>query len=285
MNRDEPGSNGVPITGDELKLPSTREEHELPFEAYGVRMAVGTSHPEVLKRARAILPPGWIPCPSGEVQSRFTITAEPSGTYAFTKDNRVQNTGLGLDLALMMLDMELRLYIARKAPNHIFIHAGAVAHAGRAIVFPGMSFAGKTRLAAALVRQGATYFSDEFAVLDWEGLVHPYPKPLSLRDGSQIQTEHPVESLGGVAGEEALPIGAIVVTSYRPEAEWQPRYPSGGEGAMALVANAVPARERPSEVMHAISRAAEGAIVIESDRGEAEPIAPLLLAELDRLAA
>ncbi len=51
---------------------------------------------------------------------------------------------------------------------------------------------------------------------------------------------------------------------------------------MALLANAVPAQERPEEVMQAISRAARDAVVIESDRGEADAIAPLLLAELER---
>jgi hypothetical protein len=54
---------------------------------------------------------------------------------------------------------------------------------------------------------------------------------------------------------------------------------------MALLANAIPAQERPEEAMHAISRAAGQAVVLESDRGEADPIAPMLLAELERHAA
>ncbi len=74
----------------------------------------------------------------------------------------------------------------------------------------------------------------------------------------------------------------IVITTYKPGAEWKPKRLSPGAGAMALLANAVPAMERPSEVMPAISRAAEDAVVIESDRGEAEEVAPLLLAELER---
>ena len=100
-----------------------------------------------------------------------------------------------------------------------------------------------------------------------------------------MQTDHPVESLGWTAGSEPLPMGAIVVTSYRANAEWRPRRLSGGEGAMALLANAVPARERPAQVMRVISRAAKGAIVLESDRGEADGVAPLLLAELDYVGA
>jgi hypothetical protein len=137
-----------------------------------------------------------------------------------------------------------------------------------------------------LVRAGAVYYSDEFAVLDERGLVHPYAKPLSLRgDDGWSQTDHPVDRLGGIAGEHPLPIGVIAVLSFRLGAEWQPRRLSAGEGAMALLANAVPARERPEQVMRVVSCAADGATAIESDRGEAVDVAPLLLAELEGLAA
>jgi hypothetical protein len=255
--------------------------HEVSFEAFGVRIAVHATNSELLERAHLLLPPGWKPTESSEVQQRFALLTEPAGTYEFVREGKVHHKGIGLELALAMLDTELRLYIARKAPDAIFIHAGVVGYHGRTIVLPGMSFSGKTTLVAALVREGAVYYSDEFAVIDENGFVRPYAKPLSLRDDNWIQVEHPVESLGGVAGEEPLRIGAIVVTSYRPHAEWQPRRLSPGEGAMALLANAVPARERPAEVMRAISRSAGGAMVIQSERGEAEAIAPLLLAELD----
>jgi hypothetical protein len=112
--------------------------------------------------------------------------------------------------------------------------------------------------------------------------VHPYAKPLSVRGNGYRQTEHPVASFGGVAGEGPLPVGAIVVTTYKRGARWTPRPLSPGAGALALVANAVPAKERPDEVIRATSRAARDAVVIESDRGEAAEVAPLVLAELAR---
>jgi hypothetical protein len=263
------------------------DRHEIVFEAYGVRMRVAATRPDVLELMKPLLPPGWEPCEPEDIQRHFGITAEPTGTYAFSKDGRINNKGLGLHLALSLLETELRLYVARKAPGAIFIHAGVVGHHGRTIVLPGASFAGKTTLVAALVRQGATYYSDEFAVLDDDGFVRPYAKPLSIRDDERhrIQVEHTVESLGGVAGDAPLRIGAIVVTNYRPDAEWRPRLLTPGEGAMALVANAVPARERPAEVMRAVKRSSEGALAIESERGEADVIAPLLLKELEQLAA
>ena len=51
--------------------------------------------------------------------------------------------------------------------------AGVVGWENRAIVMPGASFAGKTTLVRAWLEAGATYYSDEFAVLDRAGRVHP----------------------------------------------------------------------------------------------------------------
>jgi hypothetical protein len=265
---------------------TTRDGHALAFEAYGVKAVLSANRPELVERLRPLLPPGAKPCLPSEAERRFALIAEPRGTYGFAvNDDPPMNRGLELELALMLLDSQVRLYLGVKSPDTIFIHAGVVGHRGAAIVVPGRSFAGKTMLVTALVRAGATYYSDEFAVLDEQGLVHPYAKPLSLRGDDLMQTDHPVESLGWTAGSEPLRLGAIVITSYRADAEWRPRRVTGGEGAMALLANAVPAKERPAQVMRVISRAAEGAIAIESDRGEADAIAPLLLAELEASAS
>jgi len=251
------------------------------FEAYGLRVAVDASE-EVLELVRRLLPPDSRPCPPDAVQTRFSITRNQVGTYSINRDGEQLINRLELDMALEMLDTKLRIYLGRKSPEAIFIHAGAVAHRGMAIVMPGLSFSGKTSLVAALVRAGARYYSDEFAVIDRDGLVRPYAKALSVRDNGWAQTDHTVESLGGLAGEEPAPLRMIVITRYYPHAQWEPVVRSRGAGAMALLANAVPARERSEEVMEAVKLAADGAAVIESDRGEADVVAPLLLRELER---
>jgi hypothetical protein len=69
------------------------------------------------------------------------------------------------------------------------VHSGVVAHDGRAILLPGPTHAGKSTLVAELVRLGAPYFSDEYALIDADGRVHPYPRPMLLRDGSGY--DHP----------------------------------------------------------------------------------------------
>jgi hypothetical protein len=256
---------------------------EIAFEAFGVRLGVSASTPELLDRIRPFLPPGWKPLPSSsEVDSSVSLIENRYGGFGVSRDGTtLAGGGMSLEIALTMVDVELRHVLGRTSREVIFIHAGVVAHAGRTIVMPAASLGGKTTLVTALVKGGATYFSDEFAVIDRGGLIHPYPKPLSIREGN-AQAEHPVESLGGVAGVEPLPLGMIVITTYKAGAEWRPKRLSGGAGALALLSNAVPAQERPKEVMEAVARAASKAEAIESDRDEAEQIAPLLLAELER---
>ena len=256
-------------------------EGEIAFEAYGVRTVVIARPPELLDSVRPFLPPGWQPCSSSSVEARFEILTASDGTYAITIAGNVIHERLELDMALAILDSRIRAHLGVNSPHTVFIHAGAVEHRGRILVLPGRSFAGKTTMVRALVGAGATYYSDEFAVLDEDGLVHPYAKPLSVRDGGRMQTEHQLDSLGWVAGEQPLALSLVAVVTYRQGAVWQPNRLSAGEGAMALLANAVPARERPEQVIRTISRAVEGATVIEGERGEAEAIAPLLLTELE----
>jgi hypothetical protein len=67
------------------------------------------------------------------------------------------------------------------------------------------------------------------------------------------------------------------VTHYVPGAEWTPRRLTPGEGALALLSRTVPARARPQESLQVLTKAVNGAVVLEGERGEAEEFADLLL--------
>ncbi len=132
---------------------------------------------------------------------------------------------------------------------------------------------------------GATYYSDEYAVLDSAGFVHPYPRPLSIRsnDGSGMR-ERRVDVIGSATGDGPAMLAAVAITRYRQGAEWRPKRLSTGQGLLALLANSVPARDRPKETLRTLGQAAAGATVLEGDRGEAGPAASALLDELRALA-
>jgi hypothetical protein len=174
------------------------------------------------------------------------------------------------------------MLVALEAPEFVFVHAGAVAHRGRGIVVPGDSFAGKTSLVAALVRAGAEYCSDEYAVLDTRGRLHPFAKPLSLRE-RVYQTDHTVESLGGRTAEEPVPVGMVVLTRFEPGAVWRPRRLSSGEAVLGLLSHTVPAQTRPAHVMPTLTRACAAALALAGERGEADDVAHSLLSELTQL--
>ena len=140
-----------------------------------VEAPAGTS--PLLRRA---LPPG----------ARRVHRGAASRTYLIERDRRrwrlsVDGSSLGdvLTSAQLgdLLEGDLALHVAATAPRHVFIHAGVVAHHGRALVLPGRTHAGKSTLVARLVTSGATYYSDEYAVLDEQGRVLPYPRAMSLR--------------------------------------------------------------------------------------------------------
>jgi hypothetical protein len=181
-------------------------------------------------------------------------------------------------MALVLMETQIRSWVAMQAPEMIFVHAGVVTREGRAIVMPGDSFAGKTTLVEALVRRGADYFSDEFAVFDQQGLVHPYPKALSMRSrDARTEVQTPVETIGGRAGDVAAPLELVIVTYYAPGGDWQPRKLSPGEGALALLSRTVSARNRPEESLRVLTAAIKGATVLEGERDEADAFAELLL--------
>jgi hypothetical protein len=258
------------------EVPTETGEVEMGFEAFGVAAALTVSPANLLDRVRALLPPGWASVPPPADASRFSISLS-DGAFVVGVDDVRQARNRDRDLALGVLDAQIRAHVAFHAPGRIFVHAGVVGHAGGAIVIPGLSFSGKTTLVAALVREGATYYSDEYAVLDEQGLVHPYPRLLSIRDGGPAGTDRSAESLGGTVGTEPLPMALLAVTSYLPGARWAPERRSPGDGAMALLANTVPARDRPREALGAVSRAAAPALVLEGERGEAAEAAADLL--------
>jgi len=165
------------------------------------------------------------------------------------------------------------------APERVFVHAGVVGYRGVAILLPGRSFSGKTTLVAELVRAGAEYYSDEYAVLDSAGFVHPYARKLSVRRvGSPGVTKCSVDTLGGRAGNAPLPVGLVVVSQFRPEGEWHPCRLSPGRGAQALLANTVAARRIPETVLATLHQVVVAAPVIASERGDASSVVDRILA-------
>lgn len=258
------------------------------FESHGVRFGVRSNDEGLVDRLPALLPPGarrararpdlptfslWVP------RSR---PARPTRVYAGT---RRRARTLVLDDALAVLESEIRQAVAARARRHTFVHAGVVGWHGRALVIPGRSRAGKTTLVAQLVKAGATYLSDEFAVLDAHGRAHPFAKRLSIRGpgGCDRHAARPsAEELGGRSERAPLPVGMVVVTEFQPGVAWSERRLTPGQSVLELLAHTVAARQRPELSLASLSQAVSGAIVFKGPRGEAEELAPRLIEAAER---
>lgn len=248
----------------------------LAFDSFGVPVVVSAPDP-ILPRLEAVLPPGCTLRPPLEGDEYFRLVPSVHAEFVVAHGLDVVSGSADLGVALAVLGSRIREHVALSAPHHFFVHAGAVGHEGGAIVIPGLSFSGKTTLVAELVRAGATYYSDEFAVLDEEGFVHPYPKTLSIRNGGYEQTEHAAETFGGTVGSEPLVPRLVVISWYERDGQWDPRRLSPGEAALALMANTMASHDRPKETLAAITKAVRGAEVLEGRRGEAAAIVEGLL--------
>jgi hypothetical protein len=174
-------------------------------------------------------------------------------------------------------EADLQLCVAEAARRRVFVHAGVVGWKGRAVVLPGRSFSGKTTLIAELVRAGADYYSDEFAVLDPEGRVHPFARPLAVRGVGFRQRKVSVAELGGSAATKPLPVGLVVVSEFREGSRFRPRTLTPGQGSLALLANTVPARRRPAEVLETLEKVVRAADIVRGARGEAAEAAAKIL--------
>lgn len=261
----------------------------LSFAAYGVHLGVRVSQADVLEQLRAHLPPGWKPTAAPVVERVYSLLVGGSGPRPGVRRLHLLYGNAVLlartrELApvLEALASDLHRYVAETARRRLFVHAGVVGWRGRAIVMPGRSFSGKTTLVAEWVRAGATYYSDEYGVFDARGRVHPYPKPLSLRENGTAPAKHyAVEELGGRAGVQPLPVGLVIASVYKPGARWRPQRLSPGQGGLALLAHAVSARRQPEATLDLLQRVVSAAPVLKGVRGEARELISAIVNQIE----
>lgn len=250
------------------------------FSAYGRRLGIRVNDAGVLDGLLDRLPPIRKPLAPSLVDRLYSLRVGGRDSrstvrrfHLLYRNAAMLARSLDFEEVLEQLESDLQLYVARVARRRVFVHAGVVGWRGRAIVIPGRTFSGKTSLVAALVRTGATYYSDEYAVFDARGWVHPYPKPLSLREKAAARPRRlRAEALGAQVGVAPLPVGLIVASTYHRGARWRPRRLSQGEAVLALLADTVAARSRPAAALATLREVASHAVALRGIRGEADEL-------------
>jgi hypothetical protein len=256
----------------------------LSFVSYGVKIGVRVNQLSLLDRLKPLLPPGWRATPSARVDRLYSLLAASDRLRPGVRGLNLVYGDLTriaraprLEDALERFESDLQLYVAESAHKRVFVHAGVVEWSNKAVIIPGRSYSGKTTLVAELVRAGARFYSDEYAVFDEKGRVHPYPKALALRDPSGQQNRFRPEHFGGSSGRRPVPVGLVLISNFKAGGRWRPKPGSPGQGVLALLANTVAARRKPQSAIQTFERALVGALVLRGARGEAREIAAAIL--------
>jgi len=257
------------------------------FISYGVPVGVRVNEPAILKDVIERLPPSFKLASLRTVDHLYSLIAG-----GHQPDSRVRRFSLGywnlLRLArsrkfadlLDSFESHVQLTVAEHAKRRVFVHAGVVGWKNRAILIPGLSHTGKTTLVHRLIRAGATYYSDEYAVLDERGHVHPYPRPLGMRSSKSSSAKKVMpEEIGAAVGLKPLRVGLVISTTYRDEGRWRPRRLTRGKGVLELMANTVSARSQPELALSVLPKAVESATILKGVRGDALEIVDSILSQ------
>lgn len=183
---------------------------------------------------------------------------------SYSKDDKI---------GLKYFDSVLRLTVFEYTTDFVFIHAGVVAIDDSAIIIPGMSHSGKTSLVREFLKLGAEYYSDEYAMIGEDGMIYPYPRPLSIRDKSlsdeyEIEVSH--KDLGAKVGTLAIRAGLVLFTKYESGAAWNPQPLSISNGILRLIPHVISIRKNTKNALSLLNLAFENARMITTLRDEAE---------------
>jgi hypothetical protein len=245
------------------------------FLAFGVHVTLRTDAIGVfgglIDSDRELLP-GWRRTSGKEdgIAASYDLRTSNRPPQAYELFSENERIAVGDEAAMLRSFVRhAELLVAERSPDYLFVHAGVVGWGGRAVLMPGHSMAGKTTLVRTFLDAGATYYSDEYAVLDREGRVHPYPRPLSIRCRSE-------EPRGDVRYERppaprerpALAVALILATSYCGS-RWRPRRLTAAWSVIELMRHTVAARGTPAHSMPILNRTTVAAHAFAGPRGEA----------------
>src|SRR5262245_54654495 len=98
--------------------------HQIAFEAFGVAARVCSNSRELLAQVEPLMPPGWRPCSPEAASERMGILVENDGTHSVYQGSTRVIEGQVRGLSLLVLEGQLRGYVALHSPDKTFIHAG-----------------------------------------------------------------------------------------------------------------------------------------------------------------
>ena len=254
--------------------PATICKHGLTLESFGVKVRLysntASGSRKLLELADTALGGKYKLLDARNAPHTFAHIKNKDGFDGLYKNGELIADGQIRESVLRQFQSEIRITVAEFAKRKVFVHSGAISWRGKGIIFPAESDRGKSTLIAELIKRGAKYFSDEYAVLDERGRIHPLPKPLSLVSGGETaKSEYDVKEFNGTAAKRPVPVKLVVLTGYRPRGKWSPKVLPTGQSVLEIMRTAAPTRRFPEFTLSVLSLVARQAVVVKSYRGEA----------------
>ena len=256
------------------------------FESYGVFVRIDSNRQEMVDDAEAVVRDSMLN--DIRVVRRknfdviFQLNRNQRGQRIIIQNGEEISRGGIHRKFFKFFDSLIRVAIAERAVDRVFLHAGVVGWKGKAIVVPADSFKGKSTLITELVRNGAEYYSDEFAIFDRDGVVYPFPRRIGRRTEDYKTYELTAEGLGGTVGTEPIPVGLVLITEYKAGATWSPKILTSGKGVLEMIPFTLCLRHQPDFSLEVLNKIASNAIIAASLRGTAEKFAKTLLNFVDK---
>jgi len=259
--------------------------HPFTFESYGVSVRISSNRQDMIDEAAAVARVSLLGLVKVIRRKRVDLHFQLNRVgrrYVFIQNGEELTWGTSRWKFFKFFDSVIRASIGEYAPDLVFVHAGVVGWNGKAILLPADSFKGKSTMVAELVRRGAVYYSDDFAILDEAGLVHAFPRHLSLRTEEFSEYKLTVDAIGGRPGTGPMPVGLVLLTEYRKGATWDPIVLTAGKGALEMIPYTLTFRNRPELSLRVLNIIASRAIIASSPRGNAIDFADVILNFVDK---
>ena len=254
--------------------------HSFSLTACGLVITVLSECEDTLRNINKYLLP-WLPRHGSRPASEdllFAVTNSAStGCFQLVLNGSGVHDDAPEQQVFSTLQRIVDAAIIRRVNGRAFIHAAVVVYRGAGVLLSGSSRSGKTTLAAELIARGAQYASDEFAVVDEQGIVYPWPRPLMVRRPNA--GPHPVlaSELGAQVRRTPVRASWIFFLRHTNTAAVHVRSLSRAETVMRLLQNTPNVlQENPGILRNFLSVCRDGN-GFEGVRGEAPNAAEQLL--------
>ncbi|GAC1528163.1 MAG: hypothetical protein NVS2B16_35960 [Chloroflexota bacterium] len=259
-------------------------------DVYGIRLMVRATSTALWDDVQAALPPGHTIYAGTSRNLTYSIIwgaeSDHAGDHRLYRDATCVYRTRDPHALLHALQSEASWQVAVHATQGMFIHAGAVTYGGRAILLPGTSGAGKSTLVSKLLALGATYYSDEYGVIDPQGRLRPFPCLVTLKDRPNGARRLRPDEFGGATGHAPAAVALVAFPTYVPGTTLHVERLARSQAALYLLEHMPAARLNPRHAMRAAGHAASGALCVGmrygESTGEAESLIALLDETLDR---